>query len=152
MIDFIIHTECNVFNEEKAKRDIGENKITLLYNGAVYDTLTTADLAFQKKYNIQYIHFIDAPMWLDCIRIYNSTIANYLDSKFGKNWRNDVKRTVMLHWEMTAYSRSGKSPCLGLFLVSDQAALSGGCVFFAGLLINTACREYKWTIQDIQGI
>jgi len=96
LINFIIHTECRDFNKERANRDISENKISLLYNGTICDKLAEQDSVFEKKYNILYINFMDNPEWYDCIKEYNSTIANHLDNKFGKAWRNDVKKNIKL--------------------------------------------------------
>ena len=95
LIIFYIGTLCNTYNVETAKRDIKENKLCLLFNGIMSDIpLSKADEAFEKKYNIQYVNFLDAPQWNDCIRLYNGEIGRFLDEKFGKSWRKEIKYQI----------------------------------------------------------
>lgn len=95
LIIFNINASCNTYNVETAKRDIKDNKLHLIYNGILSDLpLSHEDEAFQKKYNVQYINFLDAPEWEDCIRLYNGEIGRFLDEKFGKSWRKEVKNQI----------------------------------------------------------
>jgi len=95
VIVFSITTDCYDYNVEKAKRDIDSNRILLLCDlGYAIYKFTDKDRAFKKKYGITYYTFADTPIMSDCMWLYNKTIAGYLDDKFGKEWRKEVRWDV----------------------------------------------------------
>lgn len=95
LILFEVGPSCNEYNIESAKRDIKENKLLLLFNGTISDfPKSKEDEAFEKKYNIAYVNFFDTPQWTDCMRLYNREIGRFLDEKFGKSWRKEVKHQI----------------------------------------------------------
>ena len=98
LIIFTIDVPCNNYNVASAKHDIKENKLRLLYNGTVYDfPKSKSDEAFEKKYGIQYVNFLDSPEWNDCIKLYNGEIGRFLDEKFGKSWLNEMKYGIQFY-------------------------------------------------------
>jgi hypothetical protein len=95
LIIISIKMDCFEYNVDRAKKDIADNKIHLLCDfGYEKYKFTPADSAFEKKYGITYQSFGDSPIWLDCMFLYNNTVAEYLDKKFGNSWRNDVRWDV----------------------------------------------------------
>ena len=90
-----IKTDCYDYNAERAKKDIDKNEIYLLCHlGYVTYKFSAADSAFEKKYELTYYTFADEPIWSDCMWLYNKTIAEYLDKKFGEAWRKEVRWDV----------------------------------------------------------
>ena len=83
------------FNIEGAKKDIKKENIRILFSGGfggMPDFDNKKDIAFQKKYSIEFFS-------QGCIRIgmdgneeeYNQTIFTYLDKKYGKKWRIEIR-------------------------------------------------------------
>lgn len=99
LIIFSIKTDCNdYYNVERAKKDIEKNDIYLLCHlGYATYKFSDADTVFEKKYSIKYYTFADEPIMSDCMWLYNKTIAEYLDKKFGEEWRKEVRWDVPFH-------------------------------------------------------
>jgi hypothetical protein len=94
-IKVFINTYCYDYNAERAKKDIEKNDMYLLcYLGYATYKFTKADSAFEKKYSITYYTFADTPIESDCMWLYNTGIAEYLDKKFGDAWRKEVRWDV----------------------------------------------------------
>ncbi|AUC15797.1 hypothetical protein BTO06_11840 [Tenacibaculum sp. SZ-18] len=83
------------FNIEGAKKAIKKEKIRILFPGGfggMPDFDNEKDIAFQKKYSVEFFS-------QGCIRMgedeneeeYNQTIFAYLDKKYGKKWRNEIR-------------------------------------------------------------
>ena len=90
-----IKTDCYDYNRERAKKDIEKNDIYLLCDlGYAAYKFSDKDSAFEKKYSVKYYSFGDESIWYDCMWLYNKTIAEYLDKKFGEGWRNEVRWDV----------------------------------------------------------
>lgn len=83
------------FNLEGAKKDIHKENIRILFPGGFggmpnFDN--EKDIEFQNKYSIKFFS-------QGCIRMgedeneeeYNQTIFNYLDKKYGKEWRIKIR-------------------------------------------------------------
>jgi hypothetical protein len=92
-----LHTECSDYNVDRAKKDIEKNEVFFLCHlGYATYHFNAADSAFQKKYGITYYTFADEPIWSDCMWLYNTTVAEYLDIKYGDAWRKEVRWDVPL--------------------------------------------------------
>lgn len=90
-----IKTDCYSYNADRAKKDIQNNNIYLLCQlGYVSYKFSSIDSTFMKKYNVTYYTFADEPIMSDCMWLYNSEIANFLDKKYGEIWRNEVRWDV----------------------------------------------------------
>jgi hypothetical protein len=95
VIFFPITTTCDDYNVEKAKKDIENNQILLLCDlGYATYKFSEKDKAFETKYGISYHTFADEPIMSDCMWLYNKTVAQYLDKKFGDEWRKEVRWDV----------------------------------------------------------
>lgn len=95
LIIFNIKTTCNEYNIDRAKKDIEKNDIYFLCSlGYATYKFSDADRAFEKKYGINYYSFGDQPIMSDCMWLYNKTIAEYLDKKFGEEWRKEIRQDV----------------------------------------------------------
>ena len=93
-LNLLIKAVCDV-DETIAERDINENKPRLLLRGGIAAIFYYNQHDFEKKYNISYFDFGCVGPARECIVHYNKRIFQYLDSKFGKEWRKDVRRDVL---------------------------------------------------------
>lgn len=87
------------FNIEGAKKAIKEGNIRILFQGGfggMPDFDNEIDIAFQKKYSVEFFS-------QGCIRMgedeneeeFNQTIFTYLDKKYGKQWRNEIRNDAI---------------------------------------------------------
>ncbi len=95
----LIYTNCSDYNADQAKRDIEDGSPRLLCDlGYATYKFNAVDSAFEKKYSVNYYTFADEPIWHDCMWLYNTTIAEYLDKKYGIAWRKEVRWDVPFKW------------------------------------------------------
>jgi len=91
-----INAACTcIYNKEKALQDIEKGKARLLVPGGFAPVIYSTDKNFKEKYNIGYnvLGCVDFDNE-DCMALYNHTIFNYLDKKYGTGWRRDVRKDV----------------------------------------------------------
>ena len=85
----------SLYDKEKAISNIANDDIVILFSGSfggMPNFKNEKDSIFQKKYKVTFYSE-------GCIRssseedmlMYNETIFNYLDSKFGENWRKEIR-------------------------------------------------------------
>jgi hypothetical protein len=87
-------SECGV-NQDIAQRDISNQKQRLLLAGGIAPVMYIHQDRFEKKYNVLYDDFGCLAPNHDCIVKYNKVIFKYLDSKYGKKWRKEVRKDVI---------------------------------------------------------
>ena len=90
----IITADCEV-NKEIAEIDIENKKPRLLLIGSIAPIIYNNQCIFEKKYNIEYYDFGCLPPSEECVIQYNKTVFNYLDKKFGRKWRKEVRKDVI---------------------------------------------------------
>ncbi|CAL2103847.1 conserved exported protein of unknown function [Tenacibaculum sp. 190130A14a] len=87
------------FNSKGAKKDIANDNIKILFAGGLMgipDFNNEKDTFFQKKYSVKFYS-------QGCLRngkneneeAYNQTIFLYLDKRYGKVWRNEIRENVI---------------------------------------------------------
>jgi hypothetical protein len=95
VIKIFIKRDCYEYNANRAKKDIQNNNIYLLCHlGYAAYKFSSADSNFMKKYGVTYYTFADMPIMGDCMWLYNTEIARYLDKKYGDVWRAEVRWNV----------------------------------------------------------
>ena len=95
IVKIFIKTDCYDYNTDRAKRDILKNDIYLLCDlGYATYKFSSIDTAFMKKYGVTYYNFADEPIMSDCMWLYNTEIASYLDKRYGDIWRKEVRWDV----------------------------------------------------------
>ena len=95
---FIVFTNCNgnhQVNKEKALHDIRIGKPKLLLVGSIAPIVYKSDKAFSRKYNVYFYDYGCIPDRRECMLQYNTTIFEYLDAKFGKAWRKEVRKDII---------------------------------------------------------
>lgn len=91
-----LNTADYAFNANTANRDISNDCISLLLPGGIVTrAITDEDLKFEEKYNVNFLS-------RGCIRFgedneaeYNKVMFRYLDEKYGKKWRKEVRNDVI---------------------------------------------------------
>lgn len=80
-----------------SSKDIKQGKIKFLMAfNAFSPQLTKRDLAFEKKYKVEYYGYGEGctGIVMDCMETYNKAAAAFLDKKYGKSWRKEVNKGV----------------------------------------------------------
>ncbi|NJM79558.1 MAG: hypothetical protein HC854_08015 [Flavobacterium sp.] len=69
---------------------------TIYIIGGIAATITKEDLAFAKKYNIQYHDFgCLAPINFQEYETINTKLFEKLNAEFGENWQKEIKSSAM---------------------------------------------------------
>lgn len=90
----IVYDSNCQFSKQKALEDIKNNSIKLLVIGGYAPVKYVTDKFQEKKFNFKYYIFgclIENPQ---CIIQYNKTIFRFLDKKYGKQWRQEVRDDI----------------------------------------------------------
>lgn len=94
-LNILATADCDV-NKIVAERNIKENKVKLLLFGSIAPRANTYfDKKFEQEYNIEYYDYGCTPPAIECVIQYNETIFKYLDTKFGLEWRTEVRDDVV---------------------------------------------------------
>ena len=78
------------------KIEINSNTKTIYVLGGIASVITKEDLAFAKKYNIQFHDFgCIAPTNFKEYETKNELVFNYLNKTYGKQWQKEIKSSVL---------------------------------------------------------
>ena len=87
-----------VEDTEATLADIQKGLPKLLFSSGISGELFSTDPKFgyfERKYGVQLVDFgCTLPAFL-CIEAYTSVVFEYLDKKFGKEWRNEVPKEAL---------------------------------------------------------
>lgn len=86
---------CLKFNKEKSLMEIKNNTPKLVIVGGIVRAARPGDAKFAKKYKIQFIDTGCVIENSDCIAAYNKATFAFLDRKFGKKWRKQVRQDLL---------------------------------------------------------
>ena len=86
---------CVKFNKEKALAEINNKTPKLVIVGGIVRAARPGDAKFAKKYKIQFIDTGCAIENSDCIAAYNKATFAFLDRKYGKKWRKQVRQDLL---------------------------------------------------------
>ena len=87
--------------QEKKQNDtirieINSNTKTIYVLGGIASVITKEDLAFAKKYNVQFHDFGCAvPTNFKEYETKNELVFNYLNKTYGKQWQKEIKQSVI---------------------------------------------------------
>ena len=82
--------------KENIKIEINSNTKTIYVLGGIASVITKEDLAFAKKYNIQFHDFgCIAPTNFKEYETKNELVFNYLNKTYGKQWQKEIKSSVL---------------------------------------------------------
>jgi hypothetical protein len=78
------------------KIEINSNTKTIYLLGGIASVITKEDLAFAKKYNIQFHDFgCIAPTNFKEYETKNALVFEYLNKTFGTQWQKEIKSSVL---------------------------------------------------------
>jgi hypothetical protein len=85
------------FTPDSAWKDIKTGNIRILLPGGIVAPapMTAADEAFQTKYKIQYYSQGCVHQEGEDEAGYNQAVFKYLDRKYGKNWRQEIRKDAV---------------------------------------------------------
>lgn len=86
--------DCGI-NQDRAHRDIKNKKPRLLLVGGIAPVVYIHQEKFEKKYDVEYHDFGCVALNKKCIEKYNQVVFKYLDSKYGRKWRKEVRKDVI---------------------------------------------------------
>lgn len=93
---------CLTFQAQEKKQndiikiEINSNTKTIYLLGGIASVISKEDLAFAKKYNIQFHDFgCIAPTNFKEYETKNAMVFEYLNKTFGKLWQKEIKPSVL---------------------------------------------------------
>lgn len=94
---FEIKANCD-FDNETAKIDWKNKKAKLYLIGSIAPIANSkTDKKFEKKYNIKYYDFGCTPAPKECIIEYNKEVLKLMEIEYGKKWKTEIRKDVVLH-------------------------------------------------------
>lgn len=78
----------------KAQAAIKKGELNFFIQGGIVATYVKGQEVFEQKYKLKYFDFGCVVPNDICIADYNATIAKYLDQRFGKGWRKEVRKDI----------------------------------------------------------
>ncbi|WP_231460054.1 MULTISPECIES: hypothetical protein [unclassified Pedobacter] len=94
--DVLASDTSQSYSIELAQKDISRGNIKFLIWSGIASKHYEGDKPFEKKYNVNYYQFGCVLPLNISLAAYNKVVANYLDAKYGKAWRKDVRKDVIL--------------------------------------------------------
>jgi hypothetical protein len=82
--------------KETIKIEINSNTKTIYLLGGIASVITKEDLAFAKKYNIQF-HDFDcvAPTNFEEYEVKNAIVFDFFNKTYGNQWQKEIKPNVL---------------------------------------------------------
>lgn len=78
------------------KIEINSNTKTIYVLGGIASVITKEDLAFAKKYNVQFHDFgCVAPTNFEEYETKNALVFDFLNRTYGKQWQKEIKPSVL---------------------------------------------------------
>jgi hypothetical protein len=89
--------QCDEINAEAAYKDIAKGKPKIILSGGIAPIANSeADFKFERRYGIKYDDLGCVAPADSCIAEYNKVIFAYLDKRFGRKWRSEVRKDVKI--------------------------------------------------------
>ena len=82
-------------NRQQALDHIKIGKINLLLSGGIAPVVYQSDKKFSKKYNLNFVEFGCEAVAEESLYEYNKTVFEYLDKKYGKKWRKEIRKDII---------------------------------------------------------
>jgi len=82
-------------NREKALKDIKNGEINILESSGIAPVIYKSDSKFAEKYNVKFIEYGCEPIATESLYEYNRTVFEYLDKKYGKKWRKEIRKNII---------------------------------------------------------
>ena len=79
---------------KQANADIKKGKLKFMIQGGIAPTRVKGQEIFEQKYGVEYYDLGCVGPSDITIKDYNKVIATYMDRKYGKGWRKEVRKDV----------------------------------------------------------
>ena len=79
---------------KQANADIKKGKLKFLIQGGIVATRVKGQEIFEQKYGVVYYDFGCVGPSNIRIDAYNKVVGNFMDRKYGKGWRKEVRKDV----------------------------------------------------------
>ena len=110
------------YSVESAKKALGEGTASLIIVGGISPTVYVGQERFKKKYGVDYYDFGCTPECSDQqMKLYNYTIFNWLEGRFGNKWQKDVRKDVVGLEKWALYQNA-----IPYLLVDSKPTFNGG--------------------------
>jgi hypothetical protein len=83
-----------VASKAEAQADLKKGKAQLMLQGGFAPVHIAGQELFERKYNLSYFDLGCVVPSSLCIAHYNAEVAKFLDKKYGKAWRKEVRKDV----------------------------------------------------------
>ncbi|MHA6249116.1 FEKKY domain-containing protein [Pontibacter sp. CAU 1760] len=93
-INLLARTNC-VVNQDVAYRDIKYQRPRLLLVGGIAPVVYANQQKFEQRYDVAYHDFGCVAPNEKCIALYNKVVFEYLDKRYGRKWRKEVRKDVI---------------------------------------------------------
>ncbi|MBO9672167.1 MAG: hypothetical protein J7577_01890 [Sphingobacteriaceae bacterium] len=79
---------------KQANADIKKGKLKFLIQGGIASIYVKGQERFEQKYGVEYYDLGCVGPSDITVKDYNKVIANFMDRKYGKRWRKEVRKDV----------------------------------------------------------
>lgn len=83
-----------VKSKTEARLDLKQGKVQLMVQGGFAPVHVAGQELFERKYSLSYFDLGCVVPRNLCIAHYNAEVAKFLDKKYGKAWRKEVRNDV----------------------------------------------------------
>jgi len=85
---------AKVYSIKLANADLKKGNVKFLLRGGIVSTYIKGQEIFEKKYGIAYSEFGCVMPVNISINDYNKVVASFMDRKYGKDWRKEVRSDI----------------------------------------------------------
>lgn len=82
-------------SKKLATADLKKGEVKFLIRGGIVSTVVKGQELFEEKYNIRYYDFGCIMPENISIEHYNKVVAYFMDKKYGRVWRKEVRRDII---------------------------------------------------------
>ncbi|MBQ4818612.1 carboxypeptidase-like regulatory domain-containing protein [Aquimarina sp. MMG016] len=82
-------------NRQQALDHIKIGEINILLSGGIAPVIYQSDEKFSKKYKLKFVEFGCEAVSEESLYEYNKIVFEYLDKKYGKKWRKEIREDVI---------------------------------------------------------
>ncbi|KRT13451.1 hypothetical protein ASU31_24440 [Pedobacter ginsenosidimutans] len=90
----IVVDSAKVYSIKLANADLKRGRVKFLLRGGIVSTYVKGQELFEKKYGIAYSEFGCVMPVNISINDYNKVVASFMDRKYGKDWRKEVRGDI----------------------------------------------------------
>ena len=90
----VVVDSAKVYSIKLANADLKQGRVKFLLRGGIVSTYVKGQELFEKKYGIAYSEFGCVMPVNISINDYNKVVASFMDLKYGRDWRKEVRGDI----------------------------------------------------------